>query len=471
MSGILERNETVVSLANRVVDAIIIVFIFFVTASWFSIPWQSYLLSSSAISVAVYLIIADFLGLYTSWRGRSLWSEYFVVIRAWLMSVFVLAPFLHLTDTQDFMNRKEYLFLFVLMGLNLSFGRVVVRNLLRYARKFGYNHRRIAIVGANDLGKNLAQRVVLAPWTGVDIIGFFDDKVKDFPRAMNIKLKGKSNVVVPILGDLSDIKKFENDFSAVYITLPMKNEQRILDLVESLADSTLTVHIVPDVFIFELLHARTHILNGMPTISIHDTPHQGYAALVKRIEDLVLASIILTLIAPILFFVALAVKFTSKGPVIFKQNRYGIDGKPIKVYKFRSMTATDNGDQVVQATKGDMRITKVGGFLRKTSLDELPQFVNVLQGRMSIVGPRPHAVAHNEEYRKLIQGYMLRHKVKPGITGWAQVNGWRGETDTLDKMEKRVEFDLDYIRNWSVSFDLRIIFFTIFKGFVDKNAY
>ncbi|MDB9744298.1 undecaprenyl-phosphate glucose phosphotransferase, partial [Fibrobacterales bacterium] len=469
--GILERNETVVSVANRIVDGLLILAAFFVTATWFLIPWQGYLLSSAAISMAVYLIIADFFGLYTSWRGRSIWSEFFVVIRAWLLSVFALAPFLHLTDTQDLMNRKEYLFLFVLIGLILSFGRVVIRNILRYARRFGYNHRKVAIVGASNLGKNLAQRIVGAPWTGVDIIGFFDDKVNDFPRTIKFKGKEKSEVEIPVLGALADIKNFEKEFSTIYIALPMKNEKKILDLVESLADSTLTVHIVPDVFMFELLHAKTHNLNGMPTISIHDTPHQGYAALVKRIEDFVLASIILTLITPILFVVALAVKFSSKGPVIFKQNRYGIDGKPIKVYKFRSMTATDNGDKVVQATKGDMRITKVGGFLRRTSLDELPQFVNVLQGRMSIVGPRPHAVAHNEEYRKLIQGYMLRHKVKPGITGWAQVNGWRGETDTLEKMEKRIEFDLDYIRNWSVSFDLRIIFFTIFKGFVGKNAY
>jgi putative colanic acid biosynthesis UDP-glucose lipid carrier transferase len=170
--------------------------------------------------------------------------------------------------------------------------------------------------------------------------------------------------------------------------------------------------------------------------------------------------------------IAIAIKMTSKGPVIFKQDRYGLNGKRIKVYKFRSMTVCDNDDTVIQqASRFDIRVTKLGLFLRRTSLDELPQFINVLQGRMSVVGPRPHAVAHNEQYRKLIKGYMWRHKMKPGITGWAQINGWRGETDTIEKMKKRVEYDLEYIRRWSVWFDLKIVFLTVFKGFVDKNAY
>ncbi|HHO8640587.1 TPA: exopolysaccharide biosynthesis polyprenyl glycosylphosphotransferase, partial [Klebsiella pneumoniae] len=176
-------------------------------------------------------------------------------------------------------------------------------------------------------------------------------------------------------------------------------------------------------------------------------------------------------ISPLLIIISLAVKITSPGPVIFRQTRYGMDGKPIKVWKFRSMVVMENDTEVKQATKDDVRVTNVGKFLRRTSLDELPQFFNVLFGEMSIVGPRPHAVSHNEQYRSLIEGYMLRHKVKPGITGWAQINGWRGETDTLDKMEKRIEFDLEYIRSWSVWLDLKIIVMTIFKGFVNKSAY
>ncbi|EIV7826318.1 exopolysaccharide biosynthesis polyprenyl glycosylphosphotransferase, partial [Escherichia coli] len=186
---------------------------------------------------------------------------------------------------------------------------------------------------------------------------------------------------------------------------------------------------------------------------------------------IVISSIILIFISPILLIIACLIKLTSPGPIIFKQTRYGMDGKPIKVWKFRSMSVMENDNKVIQATKNDIRITKIGRLLRRTSLDELPQFFNVLFGGMSIVGPRPHAVAHNEQYRNLIEGYMLRHKVKPGITGWAQINGWRGETDTLEKMEKRVEFDLEYIREWSIWLDLKIIFLTIFKGFINKSAY
>ena len=209
----------------------------------------------------------------------------------------------------------------------------------------------------------------------------------------------------------------------------------------------------------------------MPVIAICETPFTGFNSLVKRASDIVLATIIQLMLLPIMLAIALAVKLSSPGPVIFRQRRYGLYGEQIYVYKFRSMTVTEDGSNVVQAKKGDQRITKVGAFLRKTSLDELPQFINVLQGRMSIVGPRPHAVAHNEQYRKLIKGYMLRHKAKPGITGWAQVNGFRGETETLDKMEARIRFDLDYLRNWSLWLDLWIIVKTVKVVLARENAH
>jgi putative colanic acid biosynthesis UDP-glucose lipid carrier transferase len=198
---------------------------------------------------------------------------------------------------------------------------------------------------------------------------------------------------------------------------------------------------------------------------------KGGLAIVKRLEDIILACGILALIALPMLIIALSIKITSKGPIIFKQDRYGLNGRRINMWKFRSMTVTENDAVVTQAQKGDARVTKVGAFLRRTSLDELPQFINVIKGDMSVIGPRPHAVAHNEEYRKLVDFYMLRHKVKPGITGWAQVNGARGETDTLDKMKTRIEFDLEYIRNWSLWLDFKIVIFTIFRSFNDKNAY
>ena len=209
----------------------------------------------------------------------------------------------------------------------------------------------------------------------------------------------------------------------------------------------------------------------MPLISVCDTPFRGANGMVKRASDILLSLLILALVAPLLLLLAVAVKLGSKGPVIFKQRRYGLDGKEILVYKFRSMKVTEDGSDIRQAVEGDPRITALGAVMRRTSLDELPQFINVLQGRMSVVGPRPHAVAHNELYRKLIKGYMVRHKVRPGITGWAQVNGFRGETNTLDKMRGRIELDLDYLRNWSLQLDLRIFARTIRLVLKDGNAH
>lgn len=251
----------------------------------------------------------------------------------------------------------------------------------------------------------------------------------------------------------------------------MASQPRVKTLLDSLRDSTVSIFFVPDFFIFDLIQAKFNYVAGVPVVCICDTPLKGYSELAKRITDVVISSMILLCIWPIMLLIAIAVKVTSPGPIFFKQNRYGVDGKSIGVYKFRSMKVMDNGDTVKQATKDDDRFTPIGGFIRKTSLDELPQFLNVLEGSMSIVGPRPHANAHNEYYRKLIKGYMIRHKVKPGITGWAQVNGYRGETETLDKMEKRISYDLDYLRNWSIWLDIKIILKTIGIVLKKNNAY
>ncbi len=278
---------------------------------------------------------------------------------------------------------------------------------------------------------------------------------------------------VPYGGTLSELVEDARSgkIDRIYIAMSMKDETRLRDIISQLTDTTCSVLLIPDVFTFNILQSRTEEINGVPVVPLFDTPLNGINMVFKRIEDVVVSSIILLLISPVLCTIAVIVKVTSPGPVIFRQIRYGMDGKPIRVWKFRSMTVMENDTKVIQATKNDVRVTKVGKFLRRTSLDELPQFFNVLFGQMSVVGPRPHAVSHNEQYRSLIQGYMLRHKVKPGITGLAQINGWRGETDTLEKMEKRIEYDLMYIRSWSVWLDLKIIFLTVFKGFINKSAY
>jgi putative colanic acid biosynthesis UDP-glucose lipid carrier transferase len=251
----------------------------------------------------------------------------------------------------------------------------------------------------------------------------------------------------------------------------MASQPRIKNLLDSLKDTTASVYFVPDMFVTDLIQGRTDSVCGLPVISVCETPFRGPAGLLKRVSDMVLASLILILLAPLMLIIAVAVKLGSPGPVIFKQRRYGLDGEQILVYKFRSMTVTEDGSRIEQARKNDARVTRLGAILRRTSLDELPQFINVLQGRMSIVGPRPHAIAHNELYRPLIKSYMVRHKVKPGITGWAQVNGFRGETDSLEKMEARIRCDLDYLRNWSLRLDLYIIYRTIRLVFKDAAAY
>ena len=251
----------------------------------------------------------------------------------------------------------------------------------------------------------------------------------------------------------------------------MASQPRILHILDELKDSTTSIYFVPDMFVTDLIQAHPDSVCGMPVISVCDTPFNGSDGAIKRLSDIVLATLILILITPLLIVIAAAIKFDSPGPVIFRQRRCGLDGDEIVVYKFRSMTVTEDGSNITQATQNDARVTPLGALLRRTSCDELPQFINVLQGRMSIVGPRPHALAHNELYRKLIKGYMVRHKVKPGITGWAQVNGFRGETKTLDKMQRRIDFDLDYLRNWSVRLDLYIIFKTISLVIKDQKAY
>lgn len=320
------------------------------------------------------------------------------------------------------------------------------------------------VVAANSLGRTLARSIQEDPLSQTRIMAFFDDRTPDrlgeVPEA-------------PVAGGFSAVAQFvrANKIDQIFIALPMASQPRILNMLEDLRDTTASIYFVPDIFMFDLIQARVDSVGGLPVVAVCETPFYGTTGVLKRLSDIVIASIALIVTLPITLTIALAIKLTSKGPIIFKQRRYGLDGSEINVYKFRSMRVQENGPEVRQATRNDDRITPVGRFLRKTSLDELPQFFNVLQGRMSVVGPRPHAVAHNETYRKLIKGYMIRHKVKPGITGLAQVNGARGETDTIEKMELRIRYDLEYLRHWSLRLDLKIILKTILVSFRDPNAY
>jgi len=319
---------------------------------------------------------------------------------------------------------------------------------------------RYIIVGANNVGFELFRRL---PQTG--FLGFFD-----FRSADRVSL-----VIDPdkLAGHCRDIASYARTHgaTAIYIALPLSNVPRIGEMIRELRDTTASIYFLPDVFAFDMIQGRLVDLNGMPAISVCDTPFHGMDAVIKRAMDVALTGLALLVAAPVMAAIAIAVKITSRGPVLFRQRRYGLNGEQINVYKFRSMTVCEDGAVVTQAKRNDMRITPLGKFLRRTSLDELPQLLNVLQGKMSLVGPRPHAIAHNEMYRKLISGYMIRHKVRPGITGWAQVNGLRGETDTVEKMRARVRFDIDYLNNWSPWMDLKILLRTVMLVVRDEKAY
>ena len=326
------------------------------------------------------------------------------------------------------------------------------------------SRRSAIIVGGGGLGVKVSRALSGFENRNVDFLGYFDDRVDD---------RLHESAAKNCLGGLKDVAAFvrERGVHEVFITLPLGSQPRIVDLLDQLQGTTASLFFVPDVFGIGIIQGRLQDMNGVPVVGICETPFTGTNELVKRVSDVVLASIILVLMAPVLLVLAIGVKLSSPGPIVFKQRRNGLDGNEIIVYKFRSMTATDDGPVVLQAKPNDARLTPFGAFIRRTSLDELPQFINVLQGRMSVVGPRPHAVAHNEEYRKLIKAYMVRHKVKPGITGWAQVNGHRGETETIEKMQARIQYDLEYLRNWSLALDLQIVIRTIRVAFFNSQAY
>jgi len=316
------------------------------------------------------------------------------------------------------------------------------------------------IIGANSVGFELFRRL---PPKG--FLGFFDFRSADrLPDSIDPAY---------LVGHCKHVAEFArtHGVTSIYIALPLSNVPRIGELVRELRDTTASIYFVPDVFAFDLVQGRLVEINGMPAISVCDTPFHGMDAVLKRATDVVLASLALLVLAPLMVLIAFAVKVTSAGPILFRQRRYGLHGEEIMVYKFRSMSVCEDGPVVSQATKQDRRVTPLGRILRSTSLDELPQLLNVLEGKMSVVGPRPHAVAHNELYRKLINGYMIRHKVRPGITGLAQVNGLRGETETVEKMRDRVRFDLDYLSHWTPWLDVKIIFKTLWVIARDRNAY
>ena len=414
----------------------------------------------------IYWICSEATANYRAWRGSTLISETACAWITWgttlICGIVIGAMFQYGSG----LTRFSFAAWTVLTAVLLVMLRSTLRTVSAMMFSRGIGARGYAVVGVTEIGVQLAKNIADSPHLGLQLSGFYDDRPSDRTISLPETVGSRLGTVNELLEETR-----AGNIQHIYITFPMRAENRIRDVLTKLADTTASVYVVPDFFVFELLHSRWNNILGIPTVSIFENPFYGVDGIAKRTLDLIFSAGLIVVLAVPMAIVALAVKLSSPGPVLFKQKRYGLDGKEIPVWKFRSMKVCENGAKVTQATKNDSRVTKVGKFIRKTSLDELPQLFNVFAGDMSLVGPRPHATAHNEQYRKLIRGYMLRHKVKPGITGLAQVEGYRGETDTLEKMAKRVEFDHRYIRDWNIWLDFKILFRTIFVVFTGENAY
>jgi putative colanic acid biosysnthesis UDP-glucose lipid carrier transferase len=420
------------------------------------------------LAVLTFHALAGILNLYRPWRGESITRQFIRVLAVWTLTVFAMLFTAYVFKETASFSRLAVTTWFVAAPLGMLTWRAGARlALIRLVAKETMR-RSALILGDGDTAEQLAQRIQDSTTTGLTLVDVVPVSAEEpeHPHEHDPQEPPPFSLVEEI-----ELRARRGEFSVLYVVLGSVSKATAADIVERLSDTTVSVYMVPDFFETHLFHGQWSSLGGIPIVSIFDTPFWGADGWLKKIQDLVLGSLILAIVAIPMVLIAIGVKLTSKGPILFRQRRYGVDGKEITIFKFRTMTVTQDGANVPQATRNDKRLTAIGGFLRRHSLDELPQFVNVVRGEMSIVGPRPHAIAHNELYRKKVKGYMLRHKVKPGITGWAQINGWRGETDDLYKMEKRVEHDLWYIRNWSFWLDIKIIFLSIFRGFSSPQAY
>ena len=400
--------------------------------------------------------------LYASWRGRSLIDLVARSLTAWtvVFALGILVSFL--THQAGAVSRLWAGVWFCGTALGLAGVRLAVYGVLRRARERGLNRKRVVIVGFGILGHDLWRRAHAAGSAGYEVAGIHADAREQTPASARR---------IAALEDLSAFVR-QHEVREVWIALPVDASQRVREVVYELRHDLVDVRWIPDVMSVRLLGHRVDEFLGVPAIQLNSLPAAGIRGLAKEVFDRVFAACVLVALSPVLLGIAVLIKLGSPGPVLFTQARLGVDGKVFRVYKFRSMRVHKEEHGVVtQATSTDARVTPLGAFLRRTSLDELPQFFNVLRGDMSVVGPRPHALEHNEQFKDVVARYMTRHRVKPGITGWAQINGARGQTDTVHKMRDRIEFDLYYIHNWSFLMDLRIIARTVVSGWTGKNVY
>jgi Undecaprenyl-phosphate glucose phosphotransferase len=417
-------------------------------------------------SAAFALAIFPAFGVYESWRGRSKLSLAGQVSLAWLMvqgSALVLMYSLHRTD---FVSRLWFSYWTAVTGGLLISYRLIAHAVLARARRAGLNLHQVAIVGSGSQCDAIIRRIESAPTTGFRAAAVYNTH----PDVSSV-----TSSRVPVFDTVDALAGYirTNDVHELWLMLSLAEEPLICSLIGEFRDDLVNIRFMPDVRSLALFEGSGVIdLLGVPAINLVASPLSASSMLKKEIFDRLFAATALIGLAPILLGIAIAVKLSSRGPVFFRQKRKGADGRVFTIYKFRSMRLhIEEKGTLRQATRNDARVTKVGAFLRRTSLDELPQFFNVLRGDMSVVGPRPHALEHDDLYQKVVAGYINRYRIKPGITGWAQINGFRGETDRIEKMERRVEHDLYYLGHWSFALDMRIIGATIVAGLVHRNAY
>jgi putative colanic acid biosynthesis UDP-glucose lipid carrier transferase len=422
------------------------------------IPLRSDYQVAVILSVVVFLSIFQISGLYRTWRGEEFTAELASLFLAWNIVFGVMIFLAAITKTTADFSRA-WLLMWYTGGFTLLFlQRLGLRNFLRKMRSRGFNLRHIIIIGSNEIGEQVVRRTADSVDSGFNIMAYFTDDPDEFSDP------------VPVWGSIADVPGFlrENQIDQVWIAMSLKESDAIEKILSELKDSMCDIRLIPDLFGFHLINHSISTISGMPVINLSVTPMDGLNRWIKVIEDKSLSLAILALSSPLLLLISILVKVSNPGPVLYAQERISWNGRRFNMYKFRTMPVdTEQSTGPVWASGDEWRATPVGAFLRRTSLDELPQFWNVLKGDMSIVGPRPERPVFVEKFRDNVPGYMQKHMVKGGITGWAQINGWRGDTD----LGKRIEHDLYYIDNWSLWLDLKIIFLTMFKGLINRHAY
>jgi putative colanic acid biosynthesis UDP-glucose lipid carrier transferase len=449
---------------QMIVPAFIAVATLYIVLELYGIaPDQSYHSMAALVGLLALLLPRPARTLQSQMLSNSLPIAMGVVAR-WMVLLCALLAIGYATKFSAHYSRRAVLTWAAVGPALIVVATLALQEIMRLHLRDPSNARKTVLAGCTDSSLELAKRLRNSSDLGMVVAGFFDDRGRE-----RLKVNGH----VRLLGRLNDLAAYvrTHRIDVIFIALPVRQVARVIDLIEQLRDTTASIYYLPDILMFDLIQARSIEIEGIPALSMCETPFFGYRAITKRATDVLISATALLLAAPLMIAIATLVRMSSPGPIIFRQRRYGLNGEEITIYKFRTMTVTEDGPTVVQAMKSDPRTTRVGRFLRRYSLDELPQLINVLEGPMSLVGPRPHAIAHNEHYRKLIRGYMVRHKVKPGITGLAQVNGLRGETRNVEQMEERVRYDLEYLRNWSFGLDIAILWKTVLCVLHDSKAF